>query len=67
MSTSTLATVKDQNPKVAPTLTQGKITPEILYQWERLCKEYFRVKAISEKTLVVTNILHKTYGKCVTW
>ena len=48
-STSMLATVEDQNLKVAPTLTQGKITPEILHQWERLCKEYFRVKAISEK------------------
>ena len=41
------ATVKNQNPKVVPTLIPGRITLEILYQWERACKEYFRVKHIT--------------------
>ncbi|KAF9645798.1 hypothetical protein BDM02DRAFT_3119713 [Thelephora ganbajun] len=49
---STFATVKDRNPKIAPTLTSGKITPEVLYRWERSCKEHFRVKDITEKKKV---------------
>ena len=31
---------------------QGKITPKVLHRWERSCKEYFRVKAVSEKKKV---------------
>ena len=46
------ATVEDVNPKVAPTLTPGKITPEILHRWEKLCKEYFRIKSIAESKKV---------------
>ena len=46
------ASVEDQNPKVAPVLTLGKVTPEILHRWERACKEYFRVKSVSEKKKV---------------
>jgi hypothetical protein len=48
------ATVEGQNPKVAPTLTAGKITPEVLYQWERACKEYFRVKEVTAEKQVVS-------------
>ena len=49
---SASATVEDHNLKVAPTLTPGKITPEVLHRWERSCKEYFRVKNVSEKKKV---------------
>ena len=47
-----LATVEDVNPKVAPTLTPGKITPKILHRWEKSCKEYFRIKGIAESKKV---------------
>ena len=46
------ATVEDINTKVAPTLTPGKITPKILHRWEKLCKEYFRIKSIAESKKV---------------
>ena len=49
---SSIATVEDSNPKVAPTLTPGKVTPEVLHQWECLCKEYFRQKNITDKKKV---------------
>ena len=49
---SSLATVEDSNPKVAPTLTPGKVTPEVLHRWERSCKEYFRQKNITDKKKV---------------
>ena len=49
---SSLATVEDSNPKVAPTLTLGKVTPEVLHRWERSCKEYFRQKNITDKKKV---------------
>ena len=49
---STLATIDDHNPKVPPTLTPGRVTPEVLLRWERACKEYFRVKSIPEKKKV---------------
>ena len=42
-----IATVENQNPKVAPTLTLGRMTPEVLHQWERACKEYFRVRHVT--------------------
>ena len=45
---SALATVEASNPKRAPTLTPGKITPELLHQWERACKEFFRIKNIAD-------------------
>ena len=51
MSHST-ATVEDHNPKIAPTLTPGLVTPEVLHRWEKACKEYFRVKGITEKKKV---------------
>jgi hypothetical protein len=44
---SGFATVDDQNPKIAPTLTSGKVTPEVLHRWEKACKEYFRVKSVA--------------------
>ena len=47
-----LATVEDANPKIAPTLMPGKITPEILHRWEKSCKEYFRIKNIAESKKV---------------
>ena len=47
-----LATVKDVNPKIAPILTPGKITPEILHRWEKSCKEYFRIKNVAESKKV---------------
>ena len=43
---SSVATVENHNPKAAPTLTAGKVTPEALHQWERACKEYFRLKKV---------------------
>ena len=46
------ATVKSSNPKVPPTLTAGRVTLEVLHQWERACKEYFRVKGITQKKKV---------------
>ena len=49
---SSLATVEDSNPKVAPTLTQGKVTPKVLHRWERSCKEYFRQKNVTDKKKV---------------
>jgi hypothetical protein len=48
MSTSRFATVEDNNPKIAPTLTPGQINPEILHRWERACKEYFRIKGVPD-------------------
>ena len=42
-----IATVKNQNPKVVPTLTPGRMTLEVLHQWERACKEYFRVRHVT--------------------
>ena len=49
---SEIATVKDHNPKCPPTLTPGSITPEVLLQWERSCKEYFWVKDVTEEKKV---------------
>lgn len=49
---SSLASVEDRNPKMAPTLTPGKIIPETLLRWERACKEFFRVKRIDENKKV---------------
>ena len=50
-----MATVESaSNAKVAPTLTQGEVTPEVLHQWERACKEYFRVKSVAEDKQVVS-------------
>ena len=46
------ATVESSNPKVPPTLTAGRVTPEVLHQWERACKEYFRVKGVTQKKKV---------------
>ena len=48
----TSATVEDQNPKIAPLLTAGTITPKVLHRWERSCKEYFRTKDVSAKKQV---------------
>ena len=55
---SHLAAVEGSNLKVAPTLTPGKITPEILHRWERACKEHFRVKRIGA-TKQVESILSR--------
>ena len=44
---SSVATVECPSPKVPPTLTPGKITPEVLHRWEKACKEYFRVKHVA--------------------
>ena len=41
------ATVECSNRKITPTLTKGLITPEILYEWELACEEYFRVKSVA--------------------
>ena len=45
---SNIATAKTQNPRVPPTLTAGRVTPEVLYRWERACKEYFRVERVAQ-------------------
>ena len=47
-----LATVEVRNPKVPPALTPGKVTPEILYRWERSCKEHFRAENVAEEEKV---------------
>ena len=47
-----VATVEARNPKVPPTLTAGKITPEALHRWERACKDHFRVKHVAENQQV---------------
>ena len=49
---SNLATIDSLNPKIAPTLSQGKITPEVLHRWERACKEFFRVKGMKDERKV---------------
>ena len=49
---STFATVEDSNTKIAPTLNPGRITPEVLNQWERACLEYFRVKDVPDEKQV---------------
>ena len=46
------ATVESSSPKVPPTLGAGRVTPEVLHQWERACKEYFRVKGVAQKKKV---------------
>jgi hypothetical protein len=53
---SGIATVKDRNPNVAPTLTAGRVTPEALHRWERACKEYFRTKQVAADKQVVSVI-----------
>ena len=58
------ATVESSNPKVAPTLTPGKVTPEILHQWERACKEYFRVKGVAQNKKV-ESILSRLQDLCI--
>lgn len=55
---SPLATVEDHNSKIPPTLTPGKVTPEILHRWEKLCKKYFRIKKVAEK-LKVESVLSR--------
>ena len=49
---SSAASVESHNPKIAPTLTPGKVTPEVLHQWERACKEFFRIKGIAKENQV---------------
>ena len=49
-----VASVEARNPKVPPTLTAGKITPEALHRWERACKDHFRVKHIAEDQQVAS-------------
>lgn len=44
--------------KIPPTLTKGKITPQVLHRWERGCLNYFRHKKI-KKTDQVEDILFK--------
>ena len=44
---NSITTVENQNAKVTPTLTLGRITLEVLHQWERACKEYFRTKHVT--------------------
>ena len=36
------------NPKAAPSLTEGKITPAALTAWENGCERYFRDREVSE-------------------
>ena len=47
-----IVVVESRNPKVPPTLTAGKITPEVLHRWERACKDHFRTKRIGEEAQV---------------
>ena len=61
---SSITTVKDSNPKVAPTLTLGKVTPKVLHQWECSCKEYFRQKNITDKKKV-ESILSRLLDFCI--
>ena len=30
----------------------GKVTPEVLYQWERVGREFFRIKGIAKENQV---------------
>ena len=55
---SSVATVKGQNPKIAPILTAGRVTPEVLHQWERACKEHFRIKHV-DKDKQVESVLSR--------
>ena len=41
-----LARIQQSSSKVPPTLTEGTITPEILYRWERACLDYFHHKKV---------------------
>ena len=52
----TSGTVEDRDSRVAPALPPGTITPELLYRWERSCKEFFRVKNVS-KTKQVESVI----------
>ena len=52
----TLAAVKDGNPRVAPTLTPGRVTPQGLLRRERFCKEYFRVKNVADTKKVLSRL-----------
>ena len=64
---SQFASVEDSNPKMAPTLTSGKITPEIFFRWERSCIEYFRVKKIEEEKKVESILSRLQDVRIVDW
>jgi hypothetical protein len=61
---SSLTPVEDSNLKMAPILMIRKITPEILHQWERACKEFFRVKNIPDEKKV-ESILSRLKDFCI--
>ncbi len=41
------------NPKSAPTLGEGKITPVVLNAWDHGCMQYFRERGIEETKQVL--------------
>ena len=47
-----LADIRQASARVPPTLTEGKITPEILHRWERACLHFFRHKKVKEEDQV---------------
>ncbi|KAH9931400.1 hypothetical protein B0H21DRAFT_699847, partial [Amylocystis lapponica] len=44
----TVATVVHTSTKHVPLLTPGKITPQVLHNWEHACRQYFKEKDIAD-------------------
>ncbi|KAH9946554.1 hypothetical protein B0H21DRAFT_693496 [Amylocystis lapponica] len=47
-TTDKLATVIQTSPKHVPLLTTGKLTPQVLVNWEHACHQYFKEKDVDE-------------------